>query len=205
MRTTLDATRAARAVVPPSASRSTTAAASPPPALAEALHLLPAPAAVLDGAGAALFANPPFARLLDDEPRRAALREEIARLVRSLRFTADHGDVEAGALDGRYRLHARWITHEGDGFALLVASRHDAPAGPCDAVLKARYGLTRTEIRVARLMAEGRSNRGVAAALCISPHTARHHAEHIMAKMSVATRAGVGARLRGDTTEEGSG
>ncbi|MGI9181454.1 MAG: helix-turn-helix domain-containing protein [Longimicrobiaceae bacterium] len=62
-------------------------------------------------------------------------------------------------------------------------------------MLRERYGLTRKEARVARLVAEGKSNEEVGKALSISPHTARHHAEQIMRKLGVKWRGEVGPTL----------
>jgi DNA-binding NarL/FixJ family response regulator len=45
-------------------------------------------------------------------------------------------------------------------------------------------------VEVLRLIARGRSNREVAAALVISPKTVGTHVEHIYAKAGVSTRAG---------------
>lgn len=64
-----------------------------------------------------------------------------------------------------------------------------------DALLAAEFGLTPREADVARHIAVGRSNRGIAAALAISPETARKHAEHVRAKLRVGSRAAVGFRL----------
>lgn len=62
---------------------------------------------------------------------------------------------------------------------------------PEDAELRSRFGLTRKEARVARLIADDRSNGEIAAELCISPHTARHHTERILAKLGVKSRTKV--------------
>lgn len=51
-------------------------------------------------------------------------------------------------------------------------------------------GLTEREVDVLRLIARGRSNKEVAAALGISPKTVGHHIEHLYAKAAVTTRAG---------------
>jgi DNA-binding NarL/FixJ family response regulator len=53
-------------------------------------------------------------------------------------------------------------------------------------------GLTRREVEVLRLVARGASNKGVAAALVISPKTAGTHIEHIYAKLGVTNRAEAG-------------
>jgi DNA-binding NarL/FixJ family response regulator len=51
-------------------------------------------------------------------------------------------------------------------------------------------GLTDREVEVLRLIARGRTNREVAAALTISPKTAGHHVAHVYSKIGVSTRAG---------------
>jgi DNA-binding CsgD family transcriptional regulator len=53
------------------------------------------------------------------------------------------------------------------------------------------YGLTRRELEVARLIANGHSGKQVAAALRISPHTARHHTESVFSKLGVQCRGQV--------------
>jgi DNA-binding CsgD family transcriptional regulator len=66
---------------------------------------------------------------------------------------------------------------------------------PEDAELHSRFGLTRKEARVARLIAEDLTNDEVAAQLSISPHTARHHTERVLAKLGVRSRLRVRAAL----------
>jgi HD-GYP domain-containing protein (c-di-GMP phosphodiesterase class II) len=51
-------------------------------------------------------------------------------------------------------------------------------------------GLSDREVEVLRLVAGGRSNRDVAAALSISPRTAEHHVQNIYGKIGISTRAG---------------
>ncbi len=52
-----------------------------------------------------------------------------------------------------------------------------------------RYGLTAREVEVLRLIAEGRSNPGIAEALYISPRTAQTHVQNIFTKLGVGSRA----------------
>ena len=59
-----------------------------------------------------------------------------------------------------------------------------------------RYGLTRREAEVAKLLAVGRSNRAIARELSISQHTARHHTQRILGKLEVHSRSEAGAKLR---------
>jgi len=51
------------------------------------------------------------------------------------------------------------------------------------------HGLSRRELEVLRLMAAGKSNREIAAALVISEHTVARHAQNIFTKLGVSSRA----------------
>jgi non-specific serine/threonine protein kinase len=53
--------------------------------------------------------------------------------------------------------------------------------------------LTRREREVLGLLVEGRTDREIAAALCLSPRTVGHHVGHILAKLGVETRRGARA------------
>jgi DNA-binding response OmpR family regulator len=64
-----------------------------------------------------------------------------------------------------------------------------------DAELRERHGLTDRQVTVARLLAEGCTNAEIASRLGLSFFTARNHAEQVLAKLSVASRAGVAAML----------
>jgi DNA-binding CsgD family transcriptional regulator len=50
---------------------------------------------------------------------------------------------------------------------------------------------------VARLIADDRTNDQIAKELCISPHTARHHTERILAKLGASSRTQVRTTLVG--------
>ncbi len=54
-----------------------------------------------------------------------------------------------------------------------------------------RYGLSSREIQVLRLIAAGRSNQEIAAALFISHRTATTHASHVLQKLNLGSRAEV--------------
>jgi DNA-binding NarL/FixJ family response regulator len=62
--------------------------------------------------------------------------------------------------------------------------------------LAPNYGFTPREAEVALLLAAGRGNAAIASTLEISPHTARHHTQHVLAKLGVHTRAAAGVHLR---------
>jgi HD-GYP domain-containing protein (c-di-GMP phosphodiesterase class II) len=51
-------------------------------------------------------------------------------------------------------------------------------------------GLTDREVEVLRLLAQGHTNKEIAAALVVAEKTAGHHVEHIYAKIDVSTRVG---------------
>jgi DNA-binding NarL/FixJ family response regulator len=53
--------------------------------------------------------------------------------------------------------------------------------------------LTKRELQVLNLLAEGHTNRQVAAGLFISEKTASLHVSHILAKLGVASRVQAGA------------
>ena len=55
--------------------------------------------------------------------------------------------------------------------------------------------LTPREREVAGLVAQGLSNRQIAARLVISQRTAESHVEHILAKLGLATRTQIASRL----------
>ena len=55
------------------------------------------------------------------------------------------------------------------------------------------WGLTRRELEVLRLVASGKSNREIAAALVISEHTVARHVQNIFAKLDVPSRTAAGA------------
>jgi DNA-binding CsgD family transcriptional regulator len=57
-----------------------------------------------------------------------------------------------------------------------------------------RFGLTRREAQVARLLARRATNREIADQLGVSPHTVRHHVENIFAKLGIHSRRSVASQ-----------
>ncbi|HEU5039303.1 MAG TPA: helix-turn-helix transcriptional regulator [Gemmatimonadales bacterium] len=109
----------------------------------------------------------------------AALRRDNRQLLAELRGHVDELRVQ----------QARFQTILTPGVAAVAVAHPD--------VVWDRFGLTDREKEVARLLAKGRRNAAIAAALGISPHTARHHTQRVLAKLGVHSRAEAGARLRG--------
>jgi DNA-binding CsgD family transcriptional regulator len=64
-----------------------------------------------------------------------------------------------------------------------------------------RFGLTRKQAVVASLIADGLSNHEIAGRLSISPHTARHHVEGVLAKLGARRRGQVAVILQGPRNE----
>jgi DNA-binding CsgD family transcriptional regulator len=101
----------------------------------------------------------------------ARTRELIAHTCSAL------GDDEAGGLE----LEAARELFESLGAAPDLA-RMSAPA-------VSKYGLSKRELEVLRLVASGRSNREIAATLVISEHTVARHLQNIYAKLGLSSRA----------------
>ncbi|WP_284348543.1 helix-turn-helix transcriptional regulator [Roseisolibacter agri] len=81
--------------------------------------------------------------------------------------------------------------------AVLVTITRTSPALPSPTVLRRRFQLTAREGSVALLLAEGRSNAGMARRLGISENTVRHYIETVLLKLDVPSRAAVAAALLG--------
>lgn len=77
--------------------------------------------------------------------------------------------------------------------------RQDGAGSGSKGSLASRYGFTPRESEVALLLAEGASNAVIAEVLAISEHTARHHTRHVLAKLSVHSRARVASLVYRDT------
>jgi DNA-binding CsgD family transcriptional regulator len=65
-----------------------------------------------------------------------------------------------------------------------MASRRPWPTRPSSSWAR----LTERERTVARLVAEGLTNRAVAARLIVSPHTVNAHVRHVFTKLGVNSR-----------------
>lgn len=73
-------------------------------------------------------------------------------------------------------------TMVGERFALLQVTDPERAAGSTEEELRATYGLTRAEARVARLLADGRSLVQICEVLEISQNTARTHLKRVYSK-----------------------
>ena len=90
------------------------------------------------------------------------------------------GDDEGAALE----LEAAAATYRSLGAAPDLARLAAAPdASP------ARYGLTKRELQVLRLVAAGDTNKAIAAALFLSERTVERHLSNMFTKLDLSTRA----------------
>ncbi|HUO39065.1 MAG TPA: HD domain-containing phosphohydrolase [Mycobacterium sp.] len=111
-----------------------------------------------------LAATVAYHQLLEPRPQRPALDPPGA--ASQLRQEARAGRLDAESVE-----------------AVLAAAGHRASRRtPWSA------GLTAREVEVLRLVAQGRSNREIAAELFIAEKTARNHVEHVYAKLGVNNR-----------------
>jgi DNA-binding CsgD family transcriptional regulator len=120
---------------------------------------------------------------LQAHPMVARSREGQARALLALDRPGDR--PQAGALLDQVIATAQALGIGGLGER--AAALHAAAAAAATPVWPA--GLTGREVEVLRLIAAGRSNRAIAQALFISPHTVLRHVSNIFAKTGVANRA----------------
>lgn len=176
--------------------------------LSGALDGVRAGCTIRDLKGRDLHTNASLRRMLEAEPEREAVLSALQALSRSVARTIVGGaDDAAGApllqdvrtARARYRLRGS-IAREGmlgPGPLVMVTVEDRTRAPLSDHELRERYGLTRREIVVARLVAEGLSNPQIARRLWISPYTARNHVERLLEKLEAGSRTRVAALLGG--------
>jgi DNA-binding CsgD family transcriptional regulator len=81
------------------------------------------------------------------------------------------------------------------GVTMRLAHDREGAAGEgLEGLTLARFGLTRREAQVARLLARRATNREIGERLGARPHTVRHHVENISAKLGIHSRRAIVAR-----------
>ena len=181
------------------------------PAFSELVDALPDAAALYTASGQLLHESPSLTRLLATEPLAWRVRGAITASARALvgngAVGAPKSVVPPVGAPAAFEVRGARMRYavRGSLLAAAPAVARDAAtivfvcaAPPCarsDAELQDRFALTAREVEVVRLLAVGRSAREVAATLGISYFTARHHIEHLLAKLGVRTRAAVAAAI----------
>ncbi len=139
-------------------------------------------------------AAPPYAaQLAGDWTRAAQLWDELGCPYEAALARAEAED-EAAALDA----HAELLRLGARPAAAIVARRlrergiRTLPRGPRSETRARPAGLTAREEEILALLAEGLSNREMAAALFLSTRTVEHHVSAILRKLDVPSRARAG-------------
>jgi DNA-binding NarL/FixJ family response regulator len=168
--------------------------------------------AVCDAAGHIIHENRALAQLLAAEPEAVRIHVELRRVAAAVSATiprnrgrsdealptAFAGEVRTAL--GRYQVRGTHASapFAGTSVAALVIVERVQPQPVSDRGLRALFRLTSREVQVARLLGRGSTNADVAETLGISSHTAERHTEHVLSKLSVRSRASVGAKLLAD-------
>jgi DNA-binding CsgD family transcriptional regulator len=153
--------------------------------------------------GRELSQNPVMRRILSQERERDVLLEHIRGVARAVllkatndRSTNDRPQSDDGTRrevatsQAAYRLRGNLVGRNplGHGTAVLVSVDRVAYQVPAPDSIRARYGLTVRELQVASLIMHRLTNAEIARMLGVSPHTARHHTENVLAKFGVRSR-----------------
>ena len=155
------------------------------------------------------YTNAAAERLLVADAERGILTREMRAVSRTAltQRGAKSAEVEVETKVGRYRMRATMLLQkikEIRNRAVLVTIERAGSTMPSRESLMRRFGMTGREADVALLLARGARNAAIASELHISPHTARHHTENVLAKLHVRARAEVARALvdgfGGDTT-----
>jgi DNA-binding CsgD family transcriptional regulator len=138
-------------------------------------------------------------RFLGDSrgPRDEALIFAASSIIREItapRYDGSLVEREVRTEQGSYTLQGSraFGSDSGQPVVLIYAAPQSAtaaaPVAPDSEELRTRFRLTRKEARVAELLVARYSNDAIAAELCISPHTARHHTQNVLSKLGVRSR-----------------
>ena len=154
--------------------------------------------------GRELAQNPVMRRVLTQDPERETLREHLRSVAKSVLTSldaqgqpkepsghkADGTRREVATSQAAYRLRGNLVGRNafGHGTAVLVSLDRVAFEVPAPDSIRTRFGLTVRELQVASLLMHRLSNAEIARLLSISPHTARHHTENVLAKVGVRSR-----------------
>ena len=142
------------------------------------------------------FSNSAAQRMLTADAERGELAREIRSVSRAALGSRDSKptEVEVAIYAGRYRMRATLLLEkikEIRSRAVIVTIERAQSRLPARESLIQRFGMTKREADVALCLAVGQRNAAIASELRISPHTARHHTESVLAKLGVHTRSQV--------------
>jgi DNA-binding CsgD family transcriptional regulator len=143
-----------------------------------------------------LASVPALFERLDRLAPAAMLVGALSREPSSLHHVPDLADLGARVSGKLGKMRAEELSSAGAGLDLAdaaVYARQQLGAALRDPSPRTRSvrpgGLTRREVEVLRLLADGRTAGEIATQLFISARTAEHHIQHIYTKIGVTTRA----------------
>jgi DNA-binding CsgD family transcriptional regulator len=161
---------------------------------------------ICDTLGRVVHQTPALDRLLDSDPESHDVRLELRRVAGNLSRILLGAGATSAAMSGDTRLekstgsaryvmrassmHASWTTGP---WIMVSLDRVTRKPAACHE-LRARFGLTEAEARVAVLLVAGRNTKEIACDLRISWSTVRRHTERVYQKAGVNSRAGLVAK-----------
>jgi DNA-binding CsgD family transcriptional regulator len=99
------------------------------------------------------------------------------------------GDVYLGVVAAAFLLLGIWV-------GARALGRRVAPAEDGNPAARASLGISDRELAVLKALADGRSNKEIAAAFHISPHTVKTHVARLYEKLGARRRTDAVARAR---------
>ena len=150
----------------------------------------------VDGEGEIQWFTPRAYRLLEQGfghggDGRLRLPDTVLAWVKGRVAAPGRAGEETAHGRGTLQVQIRFVGVAADGEILIRISDASAP-NRAEAV-KARFNLTQREAEVAQWIAQGKSNRDIAAILSLSPRTVDKHLEVIFAKLNVENRTAAAA------------
>ena len=157
--------------------------------------------------GALAYQNNALKALLSSEPEAAALLESARRFglrCATVPFSIAHNrssyvrtkDLRVVTVSAAYSVQAIPLPTGGKEHPhVLLLIRRAGIVFPSAASLRTKFRFTPRETEVALLLAKGASDTEVALVLGVSVHTARHHGEHVFAKIGIHSRKALALHL----------
>ena len=122
---------------------------------------------------------------------KADLKMLLAAATRLMHTPPSEGSEIIRMGDSRFRLFTDH--HDSVGWLVVLVEERSSTDVWNDTF--ERYGLTRREMEVARLLVDRHSNKEIAERLSVTCHTAGRHTERVLRKLGLSSRRDVRAKL----------
>ncbi len=164
---------------------------------------------LFDRTGEEIHRNPALTEILDTDPERDQIEARLHQVAQALVHLGGDGAPTSERSQGvedtvktrmdQYRVNGSYLGRAllNRDRVILVTLERSGRSLPSPRALMDRFDLTPQESRVARLLAERKTNEEIAETLVISPHTARGHTEKVLSKLGVESRFEVRSVLLG--------